>query len=138
MMDTSCIFCLIANGEIPARTVCENDHFRVILDNSPASEGHALVLPKAHYRDLMSIPPELAGEAMEIASRVARLYQERLGCTGLNLIQNNGEIAGQTVHHFHLHIIPRYKGGPKMLQWKPGSPSPEQLDSTLARILGGK
>ncbi len=136
MQEAGCIFCRIANGEIPSRTVCENDHFRVILDNAPATAGHALVLPKDHYADITQIPPELAGEAMRLAAEIARLYKEKLGCDGLNLVQNNGEIAGQTVHHFHLHIIPRYQGDDQLIGWKPSSPAPEELDAVLARLQG--
>jgi len=136
MKDAQCIFCRIAGGEIPSRTVYENEHFRVILDNSPATDGHALVLPKEHYATLPELPAELAGEAMQVAAKVAAMYQEKLSPDGLNLIQNNGETAGQTVHHFHIHLIPRYKGDRQLIGWKPGAPSAEHLDGVLARILG--
>lgn len=109
MKDNNCIFCKIANGEIPSRTIYENDLFRVILDNGPATEGHALVLPKDHYANLFEIPADTAAEAMKTAQTVAAMLKEKLHADGLNLVQNNGETAGQTVHHFHMHIIPRYK-----------------------------
>ena len=136
MRKEGCIFCMIANGEIPARTVYENEHLRVILDNAPATRGHALVMPKEHYADITEIPVDLAGEVMKAAAEVAGIYKEKLGFDGLNLIQNNGELAGQTVHHFHLHIIPRYKGDGQRIGWKPSEPTAEQLDAVLASIKG--
>ncbi|MBQ8986599.1 MAG: HIT family protein [Lachnospiraceae bacterium] len=136
MKDNNCIFCKIANGEIPSRTIYENDLFRVILDNGPATEGHALVLPKDHYANLFEIPADTAAEAMKTAQTVAAMLKEKLHADGLNLVQNNGETAGQTVHHFHMHIIPRYKGDGQNILWKPGHPSDQELDAVLGRIKG--
>lgn len=136
MKDNNCIFCKIANGEIPSRTIFENDLFRVILDNGPATEGHALVLPKDHYANLFEIPADTAAEAMKTAQTVAAMLKEKLHADGLNLVQNNGETAGQTVHHFHMHIIPRYKGDGQNILWKPGHPSDQELDAVLGRIKG--
>jgi histidine triad (HIT) family protein len=136
MKDNNCIFCKIANGDIPSRTIYENDLFRVILDNGPATDGHALVLPKDHYANLFEIPADTAAEAMKTAQTVAAMLKEKLHADGLNLVQNNGETAGQTVHHFHMHIIPRYKGDGQNILWKPGHPSDQELDAVLARIKG--
>ena len=136
MKDNNCIFCKIANGDIPSRTIYENDLFRVILDNGPATDGHALVLPKDHYINLFEIPADTAAEAMKTAQTVAAMLKEKLHADGLNLVQNNGETAGQTVHHFHMHIIPRYKGDGQNILWKPGHPSDQELDAVLARITG--
>lgn len=136
MKDNNCFFCKIANGEIPSRTIYENDLFRVILDNGPATEGHALVLPKDHYANLFEIPADTAAEAMKTAQTVAAMLKEKLHADGLNLVQNNGETAGQTVHHFHMHIIPRYKGDGQNILWKPGHPSDQELDAVLGRIKG--
>lgn len=136
MKDNNCIFCKIANGEIPSRTIYENDLFRVILDNGPATEGHALVLPKDHYANLFEIPADTAAEAMKTAQTVAAMLKEKLHADGLNLVQNNGETAGQTVHHFHMHIIPRYKGDGQNILWKPGHPSDQELDAVFGRIKG--
>ncbi|RKM54995.1 MULTISPECIES: HIT family protein [unclassified Butyrivibrio] len=124
---SDCIFCKIANGEIPSNTIYEDDDFRVILDLGPATKGHALVLPKKHYADLFEIPEETVAGAAKVAKKVAGIMKEKLGCDGLNLVQNNGETAGQTVMHFHLHIIPRYKDDGQHILWKPTSPSPEEL-----------
>ena len=136
MKDNNCIFCKIANGDIPSRTIYENDLFRVILDNGPATDGHALVLPKDHYANLFEIPSDTAAEAMKTAQTVAAMLKEKLHADGLNLVQNNGETAGQTVHHFHMHIIPRYKGDGQNILWKPGHPSDQELDAVLGRIKG--
>ena len=136
MKDNNCIFCKIANGDIPSRTIYENELFRVILDNGPATDGHALVLPKDHYANLFEIPADTAAEAMKTAQTVAAMLKEKLHADGLNLVQNNGETAGQTVHHFHMHIIPRYKGDGQNILWKPGHPSDQELDAVLGRIKG--
>lgn len=109
MKDSNCIFCKLASGEIPTSTIYEDEVFRVILDASPASKGHALIIPKDHYADLYEIDEEVAGKAMKLAKKLAIHMTKALECDGFNLVQNNGEVAGQTVFHFHLHLIPRYK-----------------------------
>ena len=135
MKDNNCIFCKIANGEIPSRTIYENEKFRVILDNGPATEGHALVLPKEHFANLFEIPADWAADAMKTAQAAAVLLKDKLGADGLNLVQNNGETAGQTVHHFHIHVIPRYAGDRQNILWKPTNPSSEELDQVLRKIV---
>lgn len=109
MRDADCIFCKIAAGEIPSKTIYEDEEFRVIMDISPATKGHALILPKEHYPNLYEIPEEVAADAMKLAKKMAKKMTDALQCDGFNLIQNNGEVAGQTVFHFHMHLIPRYK-----------------------------
>ena len=131
-----CIFCKIANGEIPSNTIYEDDDFRVILDNGPATKGHALVLPKSHYADLFEIPEEKAAGAVKVAKKVAGLMKEKLSCAGLNLVQNNGSVAGQTVMHFHLHVIPRYENDGQKILWNPTSPSAEELVQIKDTIVG--
>ena len=128
-----CIFCRIANGQIPSRTLYEDENFRVILDLGPATKGHALILPKKHAKDLLELPEETAAKAMVLAKKMALLLKEKLHCDGLNLVQNNGEAAGQTVPHFHLHLIPRYHDGQHIL-WKPTQPEAEELDRILKQI----
>ena len=108
-MNNDCIFCKIANGVVPSKTVYEDENFRVILDLGPATKGHALILPKEHYANLFELPEETAAAAMKVAKKLSAQMVENLGADGLNLVQNNGEVAGQTVKHFHLHLIPRYK-----------------------------
>lgn len=129
---SECIFCKIANGEIPSAALFEDENFRVILDLGPASRGHALILPKAHYADIYEIPGELAAEAMVLAKKMAVKMTEVLKCDGFNIVQNNGEVAGQTVFHFHMHLIPRYEGDNVALGWKPGSLTEEDRESILA------
>ncbi len=133
---SDCIFCKIANGEIPSNTIFENSDFRVILDNGPATKGHALVLPKSHYADLFEIPQDTLAEAAKVAKEVAAKMKDKLGCDGLNLVQNNGSAAGQTVMHFHLHIIPRYENDGQHILWKPTSPSAEELVEIRNTIVG--
>ena len=108
MKKDDCIFCLLANGAIPTNTVYEDEEFRVIMDNAPATKGHALVLPKNHYADIYEIDPEVLGRAIQVGQKVIKHATKVLGCDGYNVLQNNGEVAGQTVFHFHLHLIPRY------------------------------
>ncbi len=131
-----CIFCKIANGEIPSNTIYEDDEFRVILDNGPATKGHALVLPKKHYADLYELPEDTAAAAIKVAKKVAAIMKEKLECDGLNLVQNNGSAAGQTVMHFHLHIIPRYENDGQKILWKPTNPSSEELVEIKNMIVG--
>lgn len=128
MRDNNCIFCKIAAGEIPSKTIYEDDKFRVILDLGPATKGHALILPKNHYANLYELPEDTAGDVMKLAKKMATVMTEKLGCQGFNLMQNNGETAGQTVFHFHMHLIPRYENDGQEINWKPGSPTQEELE----------
>ncbi|WP_461811601.1 HIT family protein [Faecalimonas sp.] len=134
MKENNCIFCKIANGEIPSATVYEDEDFRVILDLSPASKGHALILPKEHYANLFELDDELAAKVLPVAKEVVSKMKEILHCDGYNLVQNNGEVAGQTVHHFHLHLIPRYEGDDVGIQWKPGTLSEEVKEEILSKL----
>ncbi|MCD8084064.1 MAG: HIT family protein [Clostridiales bacterium] len=134
MRDENCIFCKIANGEIPSATVYEDDGFRVILDMGPASKGHALILPKSHAADLGAADRETAEKLFPLAARIGSAMKAGLGASGFNVVQNNGTSAGQTVFHLHVHVIPRYEGGPSMVAWTPGSAEPEELAQTAAKI----
>ena len=131
-----CIFCKLANGVFPTNTIYEDDKFRVILDNGPATKGHALVLPKEHFENVFEMPDDLLGDAVKVAKKVAANEKEKLSCDGFNLVQNNGEAAGQTVMHFHLHIIPRYKNDGAHILWEPTSPSAEELVEIKNTIIG--
>ena len=128
-----CIFCKIANGEIPSATLYEDEDFRVILDLGPASKGHALVLPKEHYQDLFAMPEELLGKAVAVAKKTGGRLVRAMGADGLNLVQNNGAAAGQTVLHFHMHLIPRYKGMAPIVAWEPGSLTDAEKEEILSR-----
>lgn len=131
-----CIFCKLANGVFPTNAIYEDDDFKVILDNGPATKGHALVLPKKHYANLFEIPEDTLAGAAVVAKKVAQTMKDKLHCDGLNLVQNNGETAGQTVMHFHLHIIPRYADDGQHILWKPTSPSAEELEEIRDTITG--
>ena len=134
MRDENCIFCKIANGEIPSTTVYEDDDFRVIMDLSPASKGHALILPKEHYANLYELPDEAASKVLIVAKNVVAKMTKALGCDGYNLVQNNGEVAGQTVFHFHMHLIPRYKEDQVGLGWKMGELTDADREDILAKL----
>lgn len=129
MREKDCIFCKIANGDIPSKMLYEDEEFKVILDVGPATRGHALILPKNHYANLYELPDELAAKAMLLAKKMATLMTEKLGCDGFNLVQNNGKAAGQTVFHFHLHLIPRYEEDGQTLGWKPLELTQEELEN---------
>lgn len=129
MKDEKCIFCKLANGDIPTRSIYEDEDFNVILDNGPATKGHALILPKNHYANLYELPDETAAKVMILAKKMATEMTEKLGCDGFNLVQNNGETAGQTVFHFHLHLIPRYQDDHQRILWNPTEPAAEELDA---------
>ena len=132
----SCIFCKIANGEIPAATLYEDEDFRVILDLGPASKGHSLIIPKSHVANIYEIPDELAAKAMLLAKKMAGKLTDALDCDGFNIVQNNGEAAGQTVFHFHMHLIPRYKDDHAGVTWTPGTLTDEVKEEILAKIRG--
>jgi len=120
MEQNNCIFCKIIAGDIPSSTIYEDEEFKVILDISPAAKGHAVLLPKKHFKNLYELDDNTASKAMVVAAKVARAMKDELGCEGFNLLQNNGELAGQTVFHFHIHLIPRYQEDQVELSWTHG------------------
>lgn len=125
MKKDDCIFCKIANGEIPSATVFETPECRVILDVAPANKGHALILTKEHYDNIYELDAETGAKVFSLATVVAKAVKEETGCEGMNIVQNNGEVAGQTVHHFHMHIIPRFKDDGVNVTWKQGETEAE-------------
>ena len=135
MEESKCIFCKIAIGEIPSKTIYEDVDFRVILDISPATRGHALILPKEHYKDLFEIPEELLKKAFSLAKKIGTKMSEKLCCDGFNIVQNNGVTAGQTVFHFHIHLIPRYADDQQMIGWSPSSPDAEELNKIYSILV---
>ena len=130
----NCIFCKIANGEIPAATLYEDENFRVILDLGPASKGHALILPKSHAANIYELSDEMAAKAMILAKKMATAMTAALKCDGFNIVQNNGECAGQTVFHFHMHLIPRYKGDQVGITWHPRELSDADKEEILLKV----
>lgn len=136
MRKENCIFCKIIAGEIPSRTIYEDDEFKVILDASPASKGHALILPKDHCDNIYEISEEMLAKAAKLAKKLAIHMTDVLGCDGFNLLQNNGEVAGQTVFHFHMHLIPRYEGmkNNDLLNWTHEEFTAEEQDEVCEKL----
>lgn len=134
MKDCNCIFCKIANGEIPSATVYEDDEFRAILDLGPASKGHALILPKNHFKDICEVDEATAGKLFPLAAKIGAAMKKGLDADGFNVVQNNGSSAGQTVFHLHVHVIPRYEGGPTIVSWDPGKAESDELTKTADMI----
>lgn len=134
MRDENCIFCKIAAGEIPSATLYEDEDFRVILDIEPASKGHALILPKEHYANLYELDDEIAAKVLVLAKKIVTKLTDILGCDGYNIVQNNGVEAGQSVFHYHMHLIPRYKGDSVDIKWKLGTLTEEDKKEILEKI----
>ena len=134
MKSDNCIFCKIANGEIPSATLYEDEDFRVILDASPATKGHALIIPKEHYANLYELDDELVPKVFMLAKKMIKKLTPILGCEGYNIVQNNGEVAGQTVFHFHMHLIPRYKKDKAGFGWNMGTLTDKDKEEILSKI----
>ena len=129
-----CIFCKIANGEIVSDTVFEDKDFRVILDLSPASKGHMLILPKVHARDITELSEDIAGRAIVLAGKLGKAAMVGLGATGFNTLANTGESAGQTVFHCLIHVIPRYDDASSIVSWTPKKSEKEVQKETAKKI----
>ena len=134
MKKDDCIFCKLANGIIPTNSLYEDDVVKVIFDAGPASSGHVLILPKEHFDNVYSLDDDTAAHIFQVAVKVAKALKEGLNLEGLNIVQNNGEIAGETVFHFHMHIIPRYKGDTVNVGWKPGEVTDEEIDKIKSLV----
>lgn len=134
MKDDNCIFCKLANGDIPTSTLYEDDDFRVILDASPAAKGHALIIPKEHYRNLFDLEDSISEKVMPLAKKMTNKMKGILGCEGYNIVQNNEECAGQTVFHFHMHLIPRNPGDKVGIGWKMGELKDDDVKDILERM----
>ncbi|ANC18197.1 protein hit [Bacillus cereus] len=104
----NCIFCKIIDGQIPCSKVYENEHVLAFLDISQVTKGHTLVIPKVHKQDIFALTPEIASHIFSVVPKIANAIKAEFNPVGFNLLNNNGEKAGQTVFHFHLHLIPRY------------------------------
>lgn len=133
MKDKNCIFCKILAGEIPSTAVYEDDDFKAILDVNPAARGHVIILPKNHAANIYELPDEDASKIMVVAKKIATAIEKAYHCDGVNILQNNGEAAGQTVFHLHVHVIPRFKGDTVNIGWKQGD-MPEDLDAICKEI----
>lgn len=133
-MQNNCIFCRIIAGEIPSATIYEDEEFKVIMDISPAAKGHAILLPKKHSANLYELDDATASKALSVARKVAIALQEEFHCDGLNLLQNNGEAAGQTIFHFHIHLIPRYNKDEVNTTWTHGKYAEGEAANIAAAI----
>jgi histidine triad (HIT) family protein len=136
MADPSCIFCRILAGDVPARIVDEDERTISFMDIAPATRGHALVIPREHSADLLSVSPEDLCAVSLAAQRLAMRAKERLGADGVNLINSTGATAWQSVFHFHVHVIPRYEGDPLRLPWTPAPGDPQEIAAAAQELAG--
>lgn len=134
MIKEDCIFCKLANGAIPTRTLYEDEDFRVFMDASPATRGHCLIVPKNHYADLSEIDDDVAAKVMPLAKKMMLKLKRTLNCDGFNVVQNNAECAGQTVFHFHVHLIPRYNNDGQSINWVQQSFDDSILDEIMDKV----
>lgn len=134
MRKDDCIFCKLANGDIPTNALYEDDIIKAIFDLSPASKGHILILTKEHFDNIFSIDEETAAHVFKVAAKLAKAIREALNCDGMNILQNNGEISGQSVFHFHMHIIPRYEGDNVKIAWKQGDITEDEIKDMIIKI----
>ena len=130
----SCIFCKILNGDIPSNKVFENDNFIAILDAFPANEGHTLVIPKKHFENIFEIDEETLKEGYAIAKRIASSIKKSLNMENINILQNNGVLAGQTVNHFHIHVIPRLENDTVIMKSTPINIDSEKIKHIMLDI----
>src|SRR4030088_760762 len=137
MSDPECIFCKILAGELPATIVDEDERTIAFMDVAPATRGHALVIPRAHAADLLSVEREDVLAGAVASRRLAARAKERLRADGVNLLNSCGAAAWQTVFHFHVHVIPRYEGDPLRLPWLPAPGDPAEI-AAAAQELGGR
>ena len=136
MKKDDCIFCKIAAGEIPSRKIYEDKDLIAIMDLNPTSKGHSLIIPKEHCTNIYDIDEDIAAKVMKTAKKLATKMTVALNCDGFNLLQNNGETAGQTMFHFHMRLIPRYKDADNnMLKFTSVSFSDEEMDAIREQII---
>jgi histidine triad (HIT) family protein len=137
MSDAECIFCRIVAGELPATIVDEDDRTMAFMDIAPATRGHALVIPRVHSPDLLTIAIEDLNAVGVAAQRLASRAKERLRADGVNLLNSCGAAAWQTVFHFHVHVIPRYRDDPLRLPWVPGPGDAAEIAAAAQELSGG-
>jgi histidine triad (HIT) family protein len=137
MSDPDCIFCKIVAGELPATIVDEDERTIAFMDIAPATRGHALVIPRAHSADLLSVDQQDLGAVALAAQRLAVRMKQRLGAVGVNLMNSCGAAAWQTVFHFHMHVIPRYEHDPLRLPWTPTPGEPGEIAASAKELADG-
>ena len=134
MKDDNCIFCKLANGDIPVNALYEDDDFKVIFDAGPATLGHALIIPKEHAANAFEMSDELIAKAHILARDMAKKLVEVFEADGINILQNNNPAAGQTVFHYHIHLIPRHTDDNAFKPWTPGKQDEEKLSAALEKL----
>ncbi len=138
--DPDCVFCKIVAGEIPSVRLAETPLALAFMDIGPISRGHALVISREHYEDLTAMPPQTAGAIHELAARLAVALKEAVAAEGVNVLQNNGRVAGQVVPHFHIHLIPRFANDGLRWPWPAKPADPAELkrlaDQVVSRLSG--
>jgi histidine triad (HIT) family protein len=134
MSDPDCIFCKILAGKLPADVVDEDERTIAFLDIAPATRGHALIVPRAHSADLLSVPHEDLVGVIVASQRLAQRMKDRLEADGVNLVNSCGAAAWQTVFHFHMHVIPRYEGDPLRLPWVPAQGDPDEIAAAARQL----
>ena len=134
--DASCIFCRIVAGEAESARVYEDERVLAFLNIAPATDGHTLVIPKRHARNIFDIAPADLAAVASIAKQVAQWQRERLPCDGVTLFQSNEEAGWQTVFHYHVHVVPRYEGDPLVPPWRPVPAARATLQELAARLRG--
>jgi histidine triad (HIT) family protein len=132
--DPDCIFCQIVAGDLPAQKIYEDDHTIAFMDINPGTRGHALVIPRRHARNLLEIEADDLSATLLTAQKIAQRVSDRLGADGVNLINSCGEAAWQTVFHFHVHVIPRYRDDPLQLPWKPAPGDMDEIAATAQEL----
>jgi histidine triad (HIT) family protein len=138
MADADCIFCKIVAGDLPSTRIAEDERTLAFMDINPATRGHALVIPKAHSTDLLEVPEDDLAATMAAAQRLAAVAKDKLGADGVNLLNCCGSAAWQTVFHFHVHVIPRYRDDPARddlrLPWVPAPGDPDEIRAAAAEL----
>jgi histidine triad (HIT) family protein len=132
--ETDCLFCKIIAGEVPSQRVDEDERTVSFMDINPWTRGHALVLPRAHSKDLREIDPEDLAAVALAAQRLARKAVERFDAAGVNLLNSCGAAAWQTVFHFHVHVIPRYADDPLLLPATPKLGDPNEIAAAAGQL----
>ncbi len=133
-----CIFCKIIAGEIPSTAVYEDEDFKAILDVGPAARGHVIIIPKKHAENIYELEDEDAAKVFPIAKKIATALKKTYDCDGVNVLQNNGKAAGQTVFHLHVHVVPRYYSDDVKIMWEPGeTPDLDEVASEIKKNLTG-
>ena len=134
MADPDCIFCKIVTGELPATIIDEDERTIAFMDINPATRGHALVIPRAHSTDLLTVGRDDLLAVALASQRLAARVKERLRADGVNLVNSCGAVAWQTVFHFHMHVIPRYEGDPLRLPWVPAPGDPGEIAAAAQEL----